>query len=151
MIKSLRSLRTLPEYKQLSRSIKRLTRCTVLNAVSDGNYDLDLIRREIRDGQDLLTRTIMEGSKQYKKWADHSKLRVYTVVTHYDYEDDNIFSYYCIEGDHSEDHRAYGCQVIITDRKLPEEDHNSKSLDALCGEWMSRDLYQYIKLTSENF
>lgn len=148
MIKSLRSL---PEYKQLSRSIKRLARLTVLNVAGDGDYDLDLIRREIRDEQNILTRSIREGSKQYKKWTDHSKLYVYTVITYHDYEDDNSFHYYCVEGDHSEYYRAQNHQVIVTDRKLPELDHDSKSLNALCGEWMSRDLYQYIKLTLENF
>lgn len=148
MIKSLRSL---PEYKQLGRSIKRLARCTVLNVVGDRDYDLDLIRREICDEQKILTRSIEEGSKQYKEWTDHSKLRVYTVVTYYDYEDYNSFHYYCAEGDRSEDYRALDYQVIVTDRKLPELDHDSKSLNALCGEWMSHDIYQYIKLTLENF
>lgn len=148
MIKALRSL---PEYKQLSRSVKRLARCTVLNVVGDWDYDLDLIRREIRDEQNILTRSIREGSKQYKEWTDHSKLRVYTVVTYYDYEDDNSFHYHCVEGDHSEYYRVHNHRVIVTNRKLPELDHDSKSLNALCGEWMSRDLYQYIKLTLENF
>lgn len=148
MIKSLRSL---PEYKQLGRSIKRLARLTVLNVVNDSTYDLDLIRKDIRDEQKLLSKSIREGSKQYKKWTDHSKLHIYTVVTYYDYEDVISFHYHCVEGDHSEYYRAHNHRVIVTDRKLPELDHNSKSLNALCGEWMSRDLYQYIKLTLENF
>lgn len=147
MIKSLRSL---PEYEQLRRSIKRLARCTILNIVSDGNYDLDLIRGEIRDGEELLTRTIWEGSKQYRKWTDHPKLLVYTVVTYYDYEDDADFHYLCVEGDYSEYYRAHNHQVIVTDRKLPHLDYKSKSLNDLCGEWMSHDLYWHIKLTMEN-
>ena len=147
----IKSLRLLPEYKQLGRSIERLTRCTVLNLVIGEDYDLDLIRKDIRDEQNVLARTIKEGSKQYKEWTDHSKLCIYTVVTYYDYEDDDSFHYYCVEGDHSEDYRAHNHRVIITDRKLPKLDHNSKSLNALCGEWMSSDLYQYIKLTLENF
>lgn len=148
MIKSLRSL---PEYKQLSRSIKRLTRLTVLNEITYKDYDLSVVREEINTQQEILARSIREGSKQYKKWEDGLKLYVYTVVTYYDYEDDNSFYYHCLEGDHSENYRAQNHRVIVTDRKLPEVDHNSKSLDALCGEWMDDDLYQYIKLTLENF
>lgn len=148
MIKSLRSL---PEYKQLSRSIKRLARLTVLNVVNDSAYDLDLVRKDIQDEQKLLAKSIAEGSKQYKKWTDHSKLHVYTVVTYYDYGDDISFHYHCVEGDHSEYYRAHNHRVIVTDRKLPELDHDSKSLNTLCGEWMSLNLYNYIKLTLENF
>lgn len=148
MIKSLRSL---PEYKQLGRSIKRLARLTVLNIINDSTYDLDLVRKDIRDEQKTLARSISEGSKQYKEWTDHSKLYVYTVITYHDYEEDNSFHYHCVEGDRSEDYRAHNHRVIVTDRKLPELDHDSKSLNALCGEWMSLNLYNYIKLTLENF
>lgn len=148
MIKSLRSL---PEYKQLSRSVKRLARLTVLNEINGPDYDLSIVRQEIHEQQNLLSKSISEGSKQYKEWTDHSKLHVYTVITYHDYEDDNSFHYHCVEGDHSEDYRAHNHRVIVTDRKLPELDHNSKSLNALCGEWISRDLYHYIKLTLENF
>lgn len=148
MIKSLRSL---PEYKQLSRSIKRLARLTVLNEITYKDYDLSVVREEINTQQEILARSIREGSKQYKKWEDGLKLYVYTVVTYYDFEDVNSFHYYCVEGDYSEYYRAHNHQVIVTDRKLPDIDNNSKSLDELCGEWISLDLYQYIERTLENF
>ncbi|QXN70494.1 hypothetical protein AGENTSMITH_90 [Bacillus phage vB_BspM_AgentSmith] len=148
MIKSLRSL---PEYKQLSRSVKRLAHLTVLNEVNDTDYDLSIVRQEIHEQQRLLSRSISEGSKQYKEWTDHSKLYVYTVITYHDYEEDNSFHYHCVNGDYSEEYREHNHRVIITDKKLPELDYDSKSLNALCGEWMSLNLYNYIKLTLENF
>ena len=147
----IKSLIPLPEYKQLDRSIERLAHLTVLNETTFKDYDLSIVREEINVQQEMLTRSIREGSKLYKKWGDGLKLYIYTVVTYHDYEDDNLFYYNCLEGDHSRHYRAQDHQVIVTNRKLPELDHDSKSLDALCGEWMSRNLYEYIKLTLENF
>ena len=126
------SKETLPGYEQLGRFIKRLARLTVLNEVIGEDYDLSAVREEINTQQNILSRSISEGSKLYKKWTDHSKLRVYTVVTYYDYEGINSFHYHCVEGDHSEDYRAHNHLVIVTDRELPELDYDSKSLNALC-------------------